>query len=386
MPAADDDVKGQVNISYHLADDPHCGLTVKATEAELDRDFARLKAIGFTHVTLWPGVAIARGNRAERMTKLAVRKAAEHGLRCYIWFWTTGKPLMYKHPFWRKNSPPFVDKDGGKIEYINLWDEKWRGGFLKDYLHYLGRTFSKFPNVEGYVVDEPDGCGWKWNQYGYDEQTRRQFVAWLKKKYGTLAAVKSAWDAKYRSWDQVAGPSVEPSAGEIRNTRSPVGRCWRDWTAARAEFFVDWFADVNRYLKESHPGSRILWSVTARYVDESRADALADCLDWRRIAPHIDTMLMAKFQRTDAEAVKFSRDVLDGLVAKPEMKRVPKIFAVIIWRCSWVEKLRPATLRKMLQLASNKGFGIYVWSWQGNDHLEAWPDLQKVFKQSYRGA
>ena len=98
---------------------------------------------------------------------------------------------------------------------------------------------------------------------------------------------------------------------------------------------------VDRYLKEGHPGCKIVWSITARYVDNSQQHELADCLDWRQIMPHLDAVLMAKFPNKDAQALGFAKDVLSGLAKKPEMKKVKKIYAVIIWRCSWLEKTSP---------------------------------------------
>jgi len=374
-------VTKQVNIAYHLVSDSHTGLKVDITEAELDKDFARLKAIGFTHVTLWTGSILPRNSEEERLMKLAIRKAAEHGLGCYVWFWTAGKPLMYDHPFWKENSPPFVDNRGKPVPYMNLWDQRWRGSFLRDYLHWLGKTFSEYPNVAGYVIDEPAGSWWKWKQYGYDEQTRKQLIAWLKKKYGTLEAVNTAWGQSFQRWQAIKPPRAEPPVSEMLKPQSAMATRWRDWTAARRRFFIDWFADMKRYLKEAHPGCRIIWSITSRYVDNPPEHELADCLDWKRIMRHVDAILMAKFPHKDAEAVRFAREVMDGLADKPELKRVDKLYAIIVWRSSWVERILPQTLRQLLQLAAAKRFGIYVWAWQGPDHLEAWGDLQEVFRQ-----
>ena len=147
--------KNEFNIAYHLCSDPHTKLELNVTEKELDEDFRRIKAIGFTHVTLWAGSVLSEEIGNVSLMKLAVRKAGEHGLGCYIWFWTAGKPLMYGQPGW--DSPPMVDRKGTEVKYMNIWDETWRSGFLRDYLRWLGKTFRVFPNVAGYVVDEPFG-------------------------------------------------------------------------------------------------------------------------------------------------------------------------------------------------------------------------------------
>jgi len=370
----------QLNIAYHLVSpDPKQPRSV--TEQEMDEDFARLKAIGFTHLTLWAGSTLARDSAEERLMELAIRKAAAHGLGCYLWFWTAGKPLMYDHPFWKTNAPPFRDKNNRPVPYMNIWNEQLRRGFLRDYLHWLGRKFAQFPNVAGYVIDEPDGDWWKWKEYGYDEQTRKQFSAWLKKRYGSLDALNNAWGEAHGGWEEVMPPRAEPPRAQVQNPASTSGQRWRDWTAARSSFFVDWFADMNRYLKEVHPACTILWSITARYVDNSEEYELADCLDWQRITPHLDAVLMAKFPSKDAQAVAFAKDVMEGLNRKPAMKEAGKIFAIVIWQSSWLEKIRPATLRHLLELATSRGFGIYVWAWQGQDHLEAWEELQAVFQE-----
>ncbi|MCK4221237.1 MAG: beta-galactosidase, partial [Dehalococcoidia bacterium] len=275
--------KYEFNIAYHLCSDPHTKLELNVTEKELDEDFGRIKAIGFTHVTLWAGSVLNEEIGNVSLMKLAVRKAAEHGLGCYIWFWTAGKPLMYGQPGW--DSPPMVDRKGTEVKYMNIWDETWRSAFLRDYLRWLGKTFRVFPNVVGYVVDEPFGSWWKWREYGYDPQTRRQFIAWLQHKYRDINKLNRAWKRDYKTWAEIA----PPKQGTMRM------RAWRDWTEARQQFSVDWVADMNRCLKEAHPGCRIVWSITRRYVDNARADELADCLDWKRIVPKFDAILMAKF-------------------------------------------------------------------------------------------
>ena len=101
-------LKCEFNIAYHLCSDPDAGLELNVTEQELDEDFERIKAIGFTHVTLWAGSVLNEDVGNVELVKLAVRKAAQHGLACYIWFWTAGKPLMYGQPGWVSKIEPRV--------------------------------------------------------------------------------------------------------------------------------------------------------------------------------------------------------------------------------------------------------------------------------------
>ncbi|MCK4628805.1 MAG: heparinase II/III family protein [Sedimentisphaerales bacterium] len=363
--------ENEFNIAYLLCSDPYTSLKLNVTEKELDEDFKRIKAIGFTHVTLWAGSVLNEEIENVALMKLAVEKAAKHDLRCYIWFWTAGKPLMYGQPGW--DAPPMVDKNGKEVKYMNIWDETWRRGFLRDYLHWLGKTFGTYPNVAGYVVDEPFGSWWKWQQYGYDVQISRQFVAWLRQKYGDIKKLNREWDTNYQKWIEI----TPPQEGAMKNPE------WRDWTEARRQFSVDWVADMNCYLKEAHPGSRILWSITARYVDNAQADELADCLDWEQIIPQMDAILMAKFptKKGQEQFIPFTRDVLRGLSRKPEAEGVDKICALVLWESSWVSKIDPVILQQVLELVASNNFSLYIWAWQGADHLESWVDLQTVLRE-----
>ncbi|MEA3224339.1 MAG: beta-galactosidase, partial [Planctomycetota bacterium] len=366
--------KSEFNIAYHLCSDPDAGLELNVTEQELDEDFERIKAIGFTHVTLWAGSVLNEDIGNVKLMKLAVRKAAQHGLGCYIWFWTAGKPLMYGQPGW--DAPPIVDKSGERVKYMNIWDETWRSGFLREYLNWLGRTFRVFPNVAGYVVDEPFGSWWKWEEYGYDARTKQQFILWLQRKYGDIKKLNQAWNTDYKTWAQIAPP--KQGTMKIPN--------WRDWTEVRQQFSVDWVADINRCLKKAHPGCRIVWSITRRYVDNARADELANCLDWQRIVPQFDAILMAKFptRKGQDQFVPFTQEVLSGLSRKPEAAYVDKIYAIVLWESGWVSKIEPRVLKEVLDLVASHDYDLYVWAWQGVNHLEAWDDLQAVLREFIR--
>jgi len=368
----------EVNIYYHLVSDPRIKVFVNTTEKKLVEDFKRLREIGFTHVTLWAGNGLRKDSEEERLMKLAVRKAGDHGLRCYIVFWVGGKPEMMNDPFWKQNAPPFVDKAGKQALYINVWDEKWRAGFLRDYLLWLGKTFSAFPNVEGYVTDEPDGTWWKFREYGYDEGTRKQFVAWLKKKHGTVATLNAAWGSAHQEWDQMQAP------------REETAKSWPDWTMARQQFFVDWFADTKRYLKEAHPGCTLMQNFLPRYIDNPEEKELADCLDWKRIIPHADAVLMAKFSGKEEDFIRDAKALVEGLNRKPEMKGVGKVLAAIVWRSPWgkgakITPERPETLTGIAQAAAEAGCGFYIWAWNGPNHLEGSPALQEALKSFYAG-
>ena len=56
-----------------------------------------------------------------------------------------------------------------------------------------------------------------------------------------------------------------------------------------------------------------------------------------------------------------------------------KIYAIVLWESGWVSKIEPGILNEILDLVASHDYDLYVWAWQGVDHLEAWDDLQTVF-------
>jgi len=90
---------------------------------------------------------------------------------------------------------------------------------------------------------------------------------------------------------------------------------------------------------------------------------------------------MAKFptRKGQDQFVPFTQEVLSGLSRKPEASRVDKIYAIVLWESGWVSKIEPRVLKEVLDLVASHDYDLYVWAWQGVDHLEACDDLQAVF-------
>lgn len=180
-------------------------------------DLDQIKAIGFNTVKTWidwqtgeprPG----RYNFAN--LNLLMRLAHQRGLRVIVQVYLDSAPdwVGRLHPHSR-----FVDRSGAVIT-----SQSAPGYSLDDpgvrkeavgFLQALARDADRFPALYGWDVwSEPHIVNWadfpflKNAEFGFNPHTQARFRAWLKKKYGTLAALNSAWYRTYASWDEVEAP------------------------------------------------------------------------------------------------------------------------------------------------------------------------------------
>jgi hypothetical protein len=161
------------------------------------------------------------------------------------------KTVFRIHPVY-SNIPSWVareyqqDQDGtanglwGGSSYLvaSPASEALRTG-LRSYAEALGAHFRGRASVIGYTLSNVMfDHGWLDQPYlnqfvDYSPPMTRFFVASVKAKYGTLAAVSKAYGAKYTTWDAIKPPLskiVTDAAGRLKPATSPV---WRDWMEAK---------------------------------------------------------------------------------------------------------------------------------------------------------
>lgn len=88
---------------------------------------------------------------------------------------------------------------------------------------------------------------------------RKNFIAFLKEKYGTLDAVNTAWNTKYRSFDGI---------GQFRDRTDAPG-LYVDWSKFTEREFVKLCVDGMRLIRSIDPGAR--FCVQAPGADNYRA-------------------------------------------------------------------------------------------------------------------
>ena len=137
----------------------------------------------------------------------AIKIFAAHGIKVIM-----GTP-SYSPPAWLYAKYPdvgAVDIHGvryrfGQRQVQNLSSRHYIDA-VKRIVTAQGEHYANNPNVIAFSIDNEIG-----GQFSYDDQTRADFIEWLKKKYGTIQNVSKTWGGAFwgmelSAWDQVPIP------------------------------------------------------------------------------------------------------------------------------------------------------------------------------------
>ncbi len=142
----------------------------------------------------------------------------------------------------------------------------------KTYLRALAAHYRADPQVIGYtlsnvyfdhsLVDSP----WLGEITDYSDAMRRSFVAGLREKYRTLAALSAAHGRTYSSWEAVELPRPNVAVDEMGRVRPRPDRLWLDFAAHKTELMLAFRRDAISALRESDPACAV-----GPYSDSVRA-------------------------------------------------------------------------------------------------------------------
>jgi beta-galactosidase len=218
---------------------------------EWDRDFENMAAMGFefTHFAefAWAFLEPSDGMFDFAWLDRAVDLAAKHGLKVIL---CTPTPCP---PAWLGEKYPeiyLVGADGRRREHGTRADGSLADDvfvrYSKRIVTELGRRYGKDARVWGWQLDnEPSAPP------DYSPAARAKFPAWLRAKYGTIAALNEAWggsfwSTRYDSFEQVLVPN-EALFGE--DALSPHALLdFRRFTADTQAAFLHMQADALRGL------------------------------------------------------------------------------------------------------------------------------------------
>ena len=191
---------------------------IDATSAQRwGKDLDQIKADGFNTVKTWVDWATAEPHPGEynfANLDLLLGLAQERGLRVIVQVYLDSAPdwVGQRYPDGR-----FVDRSGAVI------DSQAAPGYCIDhngvraevvkFLAALSQDANKSPALYGWDVwSEPHVINWADFPYLYNPEfcfcpsSQARFRAWLKEKYGTLAALNAAWYRRFERWEQVEPP------------------------------------------------------------------------------------------------------------------------------------------------------------------------------------
>ena len=178
--------------------------TDEAFFAQVDADFAKMKAAGITDVMLFP---MSQWNTE---TKDLLWTRTDHMVRTIERLGLHFVPLMLKEeqnshyfPIWAFDEYPDLKaahtSSGGNRntrENVDFADPRVMAYVDRYFREVVGR-YGTSPALSFYNV---------WNEPHYrssSDLTVRKFRTWLERKYGTLAELRRVWGEDYTSWEQV---------------------------------------------------------------------------------------------------------------------------------------------------------------------------------------
>lgn len=172
---------------------------------EVDHDVSLMKSSNINNVMIFP---MGEWNPATKKldwtrTDYLVRKIGQAGMKfvplllkeeqCYAYF-----------PIWEFRKVPGLWKEynldnGGKDNRDNVdFADPRIYPFVQKYFKALIDRYKNNPALDFYNI---------WNEphyYSTSPQVVSEFRQWLKKKYGSLAALRRSWGEEYTSWDEVS--------------------------------------------------------------------------------------------------------------------------------------------------------------------------------------
>jgi beta-galactosidase len=168
-------------------------------ESRWDKDLALMEAAHITVVRVgefaWSAMEPSEGHYDFVWLDHAIADAARHHI-CVVLGTPTAAP-----PDWLTTKYPQtlrVDENGGRAEHGNrqqfsFIDPTYRR-FAHDIAEQMALHFGHNPNVVGWQLDN------EYAEADFGPSARRQFHAWLGKKYGTIANLNQQWATAY--WSQ----------------------------------------------------------------------------------------------------------------------------------------------------------------------------------------
>lgn len=225
-----------------------------------DADLAAMRANHFTYVRVaefaWARMEPREGAYDFAWLDAAIAAAARHGLKVLI-----GTPTAAP-PAWLTTRYPevlLVDANGKRAEHggrrqFSVGSALYRAK-AAGIAGRLAARYGRNPAVIGFQID---------NEYGRDtadKATRGAFQAWLKAKYGTLAALNRAWFTVY--WSRTYDDWAQIGIPDATYANPPLRIDWlRFWSEAWAGYQR---AQIDAIRPLLGPGKVVTTNFVAQY-------------------------------------------------------------------------------------------------------------------------
>ena len=204
-------------------------------ESRWDADLALMEQAHIRFVRVgefaWSTMEPQEGQYHFDWLERAIRAAERHKI-----FVVLGTPTAAPPAWLTKKYPDTLrtDSDGRLAEHGNRQQFSFASPRYREFCRKIATEmatrFGHDPDVIGWQID---------NEYAttsYDAETRRQFQAWLQKKFGTLASLNQHWATAYWSqtydaWDEIPIPNPSGNPGLMLEWRRFISDTWRSYQA-----------------------------------------------------------------------------------------------------------------------------------------------------------
>jgi beta-galactosidase len=177
----------------------------------------------------------------------AVADAARHNIVTVLGTPTAAPPawLTQKYPETLRTLPDGTKDQHGNRQQFNFVNAKYRE-LARKIAEQMAKRFGHNPNVIGWQIDN------EYAEQSFDADTRGQFQAWVKARYGTLDNLNTRWTTAYWSetytaWDQIPIQTGYGNPGLLLSWMRFVSDTWRSYQRNQLEV-IRAHADARQFI------------------------------------------------------------------------------------------------------------------------------------------
>jgi beta-galactosidase len=202
-------------------------------ESRWDADLTLMEQAHITFVRItefaWSTMEPSEGHYELDWVERAVRMAEKHHIAVVLGTPSAAPPawLTTKYPETLRTQEDGRKDQHGNRQQFNWANEKYRelAGKMAE---QMAIRFGHDPNVIGWQIDN------EYARESFDAETKAQFQAWLKAKYGTLDNLNARWTTSYWSqtysdWSQIPIETAYGNPGLLLSWRRFVSDTWRSY-------------------------------------------------------------------------------------------------------------------------------------------------------------
>lgn len=202
-------------------------------ESRWESDLTLMQQAGFSMVRIgefaWSSLEPAEGRYTLDWMERAINAAGKHGLVVVLGTPTDTPPawLTSKYPEVLRVGEDGKQLQHGARRHFSIASPKYRE-LCAGIVGRLAERFGHNPHVVAWQI------GNEYTEDSFDDESRRQFHAWLEKKYGTLDAlnrhwVTAYWSQTYDQWSQIPMTTGRANPGLLLDYKRFVTDTWRSF-------------------------------------------------------------------------------------------------------------------------------------------------------------